>query len=298
MAECPVNKACDQIYRSRYPTTPPDSRTSYYSTEDDPSHSEEVDYDGVNDHLPNSGYYDSSYDNLTREPDEYDCDNYEPNHSTSEDEEKCEPDSDDADGDEEEDIEGGNHQFYGKDNYNQLDEQDNYDYGDQEEDETDSPTLAKEVRRLERKVSKMGKALKKLGLMEDKSYGQPDERNLHEYSDTYLQYLYDMTEGMKFPGDSDVNEDTTYIDAMTEGEEFHVDAYIKRRNYAMCGDDLDVDKDDENTPIVFICAALYKRAVPCNFFSMKREEVFEHLQNDHFTSNYGLIHTYARVYTC
>ena len=154
-----INSDCDQIYRSRYPDT---------DTEDDPSHSEEVDYDGVNDHLPNSGYYDSSYNNLTREPDEYDCDNYEPNHSTSEDEEKCEPDSDDADGDEEEDIEGGNHQFYGKDNYNQLDEQDNYDYGDQEEDETDSPTLAKEVRRLERKVLKMGKALKKLGLMEDK----------------------------------------------------------------------------------------------------------------------------------
>ena len=214
-----INSDCDRIYRSRYPTTPPDSRTSYYSTEDDPSHSEEVDYDGVNDHLPNSGYYDSSYNNLTREPDEYDCDNYEPNHSTSED--------DDADEYEEEDGEG-----------------------------YVCPTCG--------------------------THSQPDERDkfrgedLHGRSDEYIRY----------------------INEMCEGSEFHVDAYIKRRNYAMCGDDLDVDKDDENTPIVFICAALYKRAVPCNFFSMKREEVFEHLQNDHFTSNYGLIHTYARVYTC
>ena len=85
---------------------------------------------------------------------------------------------------------------------------------------------------------------------------------------------------------------------MCEGSEFHVDAYIKRRNYAMCSDDLDVDKDNENAPVIFKCAALFKRATPCFFTSPNKEEIFEHLQNDHFTSNYGLIHTYARVYTC
>ena len=161
-----INSDCDQIYRSRWVSTPPDSRTSYYSTEDDPSHSEEVDYDGVNDHLPNSGYYDSSYNNLTREPDEYDCDNYEPNHSTSEDEEKCEPDTDsvteeDADtGDEEEDGEGGNYQ------YEDEDERDNYDCGDQEEDGEGyvCPTCG--------------------------THSQPDERDLHDRSDDpYENYV-------------------------------------------------------------------------------------------------------------
>ena len=231
-----INSDCDQIYRSRYPTTPPDSRTSYYSTEDDPSHSEEVDYDGVNDHLPNSGYYDSSYNNLTREPDEYDCDNYEPNHSTSEVEEEC----------------------YKPDDTNTYDNYEDDDEGEEEEDGEGyvCPTCG--------------------------THSQPDERDkfrgedLHGRSDEYIRY----------------------INEMCEGSEFHVDAYIKRRNYAMCGDDLDVDKDNENAPVIFKCAALFKRATPCFFTRNNKEEIFEHLQNDHFTSNYGLIHTYARVYTC
>ena len=146
------------------------------------------------------------------------------------------------------------------------------------------------------------------------THSQPDERDkfrgedLHDRSDEYHDSQYDdyvnamYDQSVYDPEEEDhgdrSDEYQRYVNEMCEGSEFHVDAYIKRRNYAMCGDDLDVDKDDENTPIVFICAALYKRAVPCNFFSMKREEVFEHLQNDHFTSNYGLIHTYARVYTC
>ena len=255
MAECPVNKACDQIYRSRYPTTPPDSRTSYYSTEDDPSHSEEVDYDGVNDHLPNSGYYDSSYNNLTREPDEYDCDNYEPNHSTSEDEEKCEPDTDsvteeDADtGDEEED-------------YQYEDERDNYDYGDQEEDGEGyvCPTCG--------------------------THSQPDERDkfrgedLHGRSDEYIRY----------------------INEMCEGSEFHVDAYIKRRNYAMCGGvndhlpdacDEDIDEED-NFCFLYKCGAYYPGHFACNFAAESEAECVSHLREIHSTSK-ELYKLYKRI---
>ena len=249
-----INSDCDQIYRSRYPDT---------DTEDDPSHSEEVDYDGVNDHLPNSGYYDSSYNNLTREPDEYDCDNYEPNHSTSEDEEKCEPDADsvteeDADtGDEEED-------------YQYEDERDNYDYGDQEEDGEGyvCPTCG--------------------------THSQPDERDkfrgedLHGRSDEYIRY----------------------INEMCEGSEFHVDAYIKRRNYAMCGgvndhlpdacdeyhqyyNDCDIDEED-NFCFLYKCGAYYPGHFACNFAAESEAECVSHLREIHSTSK-ELYKLYKRI---
>ena len=218
-----INSDCDRIYRSRYPTTPPDSRTSYYSTEDDPSHSEEVDYDGVNDHLPNSGYYDSSYNNLTREPDEYDCDNYEPNHSTSED--------DDADEYEEEDGEG-----------------------------YVCPTCG--------------------------THSQPDERDkfrgedLHGRSDEYIRY----------------------INEMCEGSEFHVDAYIKRRNYAMCGGvndhlpdacDEDIDEED-NFCFLYKCGAYYPGHFACNFAAESEAECVSHLREIHSTSK-ELYKLYKRI---
>ena len=98
----------------------------------------------------------------------------------TEDEEKCEPDTDsvteeDADtGDEEED-------------YQYEDERDNYDYGDQEEDGEGyvCPTCG--------------------------THSQPDERDkfrgedLHGRSDEYIRYINEMCEGSEFHVDAYIN---------------------------------------------------------------------------------------------
>ena len=110
----------------------------------------------------------------------------------------------------------------------------------------------------------------------------------------------DKFRGEDLHGRSD--EYIRYINEMCEGSEFHVDAYIKRRNYAMCGGvndhlpdacDEDIDEED-NFCFLYKCGAYYPGHFACNFAAESEAECVSHLREIHSTSK-ELYKLYKRI---